>query len=365
MGVRKLLSVLLLGMMAFAVIWAVRPEWLPWERIATDVNAFEAAQSIRMGVEAETEEPPVFRFRDEGLDRQELFQTLEALWPYAFTLSTTTHRNGMLTVEVQLDNEAAQKQAAVLAQGIAQQNARPEMTLHERLRALHDYLVRNCAYDTETAEQEALVAGSGADAPFTAVGALVGGKAVCAGYSRAFMLLCDAAGIDALYISDAGMNHGWNAVRVYNEILYIDATFDDPVPDQGERVITDYFLKTEQELAKTHTWDHTFYGNVIDQALPESLGAAQRLYDLGLLPEAPRAADMAQPLGSAARAQLETKCGLTFADANETLGSAAVKAWNTIAQAGGARALIDAGVFDEVRARQVGIPENAVKNPEK
>ena len=132
----------------------------------------------------------------------------------------------------------------------------------EKLRALHDLLVRSCVYDLETAEKEG--ATDGAAAPFTAYGALVDGKAVCAGYARAFVLLCQAAGMDAIYIADERMNHGWNAVRLDGKTYFIDCTFDDPVPDRGEYVSHEYFLRSAEELAETHTWDREFYERVMD-----------------------------------------------------------------------------------------------------
>lgn len=356
---RKLVSALLIAAAAVCALWVVRPELMPWERVTTGVDACEAARLIRTRMAADPADN-TFVFQGEELRRGELFRALEATWPYAFTLSTTTRRNGTLTVEVLVQNEAAQRQAAVLAQGLAQGLVTPEMTLTERLRALHDHVVRTCVYDTETAARETLREGSGADAPFTAAGALVDGKAVCAGYARAFMQLCDAAGIDAVYISDEGMNHGWNVVRVYDEILYVDTTFDDPVPDRGDKVSSAFFLMADEEFAETHTWDRAFYDPFLTKALPASLGAAQRLYDLGLLPEPPRAAQMDAPLTAETRAALEAH-GIPLADAEETLGDASARIWRAITQPGGARPLLDAGLFDEVRARLVGIPESAVK----
>ena len=356
---RKLVSALLVAAAVVCALWVARPELMPWERVTTGVDAFEAACLIRERVAADPEDN-TFVFHDEELDREELFRALEATWPYAFTLSTTTRRNGTITVEVLVENAAAQRQAEVLAQGLARDLLAPGQTLAERLRVLHDHVVRTCVYDTATAERETLREGSGADAPFTAAGALVDGKAVCAGYARAFMQLCDAAGIDALYISDEGMNHGWNAVRVYDQILFIDTTFDDPVPDRGDKVSTEFFLVDADTFAETHTWDRGFYDPLLGRALPAALGDAQRLYDLGLLPEPPRAAAVGAPMDDATRAALAAH-GFRLDDPNETLGSASERVWSTITAPGGARPLLDAGVFDEVRARLVGIPESAVK----
>lgn len=56
------------------------------------------------------------------------------------------------------------------------------MTAEEKLRALHDTLIRQCEYDVDTAEEDAP---DGAAPAFAADGALLDHKAVCAGYGRA------------------------------------------------------------------------------------------------------------------------------------------------------------------------------------
>lgn len=202
------------------------------------------------------------RLRGPELDGDELFRALESIWPYAFTMGMTVYGDGVTEISVEVEDAARQEQAAVLAQGIAAQATEGLTDPRDKLRALHDALVRSCAYDVETAESGSLVDGAGA--PFTAYGALVDGKAVCAGYARAFVLLCQAAGMDAVYIVSSTMNHGWNAVRVDGQTYYIDCTFDDPVPDQGAYVCSDFFLLTAEQLERTHTWDKEFYERVMD-----------------------------------------------------------------------------------------------------
>ena len=77
-------------------------------------------------------------------------------------------------------------------------------------------------------------------------------------------MLCDAAGIPAVYVASEQMNHGWNAVRLGGTTYYIDCTFDDPIPDRGEYVSDQYFMLTGDELAQTHTWNEAFYEQLLD-----------------------------------------------------------------------------------------------------
>ena len=141
------------------------------------------------------------------------------------------------------------------------------MTDAEKLRALHDTLVRLCEYDVDTAAQQAP---DGATAPFAADGALLDHKAVCAGYGRAFGMLCEAAGLETVYVASEEMNHGWNAVRLDGQTYYIDCTFDDPVPDRGEYVSDQYFMLTAEELSETHVWDEAFYEQLLDSMEKEN-----------------------------------------------------------------------------------------------
>ena len=90
----------------------------------------------------------------------------------------------------------------------------------------------------------------------TAYGALVGGKAVCAGYARAYQLLLNAAGIDAWYVTGQSKNpstgrmedHGWNVVFLDGKSYYTDVTWD----DQASHLFHAYFMLSRDEMGKTH-----------------------------------------------------------------------------------------------------------------
>lgn len=307
---RAMIRLLLIAGILFCAILAFAPQVF-YPNVLRNVNAFEAAQVLRTQLENNLSDNQITVLSKENVDEQDLFRTLEATFPYAFSLHCTTRGNGLVTIQVEIENQALQTQARLLADSVVQTLLTPEMSIPERLRVLHDYVVQHCAYDTDTADN--LVMGSnGAQPPFTAYGMLVDGKAVCAGYARAYMMLCDAAGIDTAYIVDAGMNHGWNAVRVYDTIYYIDTTFDDPIPDRGDLVSTAYFLKTAEEFSKSHTWDTTFYDALLSQILPASLESAQRLFDAGWLSEPLQAKDLTEPLPAAALTQLSEETGLRF-----------------------------------------------------
>lgn len=324
-------------------------------------DEFEAARLLKAQLTADLDDNEIV-FQHSSLDQRGVFQALEATWPYAFSLHSTTHANKTAQVRIIVEQPAAQKQAFLLAQGIVPNLFAQTIPLKDKLRALHDYVVTHCIYDEGTARNtlEDLTSGSGGDAPFTAAGMLVDGKAVCAGYARAFMMLCAAANIDAVYIADAGMNHGWNAVRVYDQIYYIDTTFDDPVPDRGELVSTKYFMGTREEFEISHTWDFAFYDRLIANALPPTLGDAQKLFDLGMLQQLPTAQSIAQPLSAGQRDSLVALTGQTLPQ-SATLGEACATIWQALYETPLARTLYQQGQFDAYRAGLVGIPADAIK----
>ena len=80
----------------------------------------------------------------------------------------------------------------------------------EREEYINNYIIDNCRYDEEAAENND-VQGNENDA----YGALVDGKAVCEGYARAFQLLCNKANIDCVLLSGTADsdNHAWNGVK--------------------------------------------------------------------------------------------------------------------------------------------------------
>ena len=129
------------------------------------------------------------------------------------------------------------------------------MTDLEKLIVLHDYLVRNIAYNWNVAT------GSGAapDHVYTAYGALVEGDAVCQGYTLAYAALLNRLGIENDYAPSDAMNHIWNLVKLDGRWYHIDVTWDDPVPDGVGAGKYTYFLLSDATISdaehKHHSWN--------------------------------------------------------------------------------------------------------------
>ena len=115
-------------------------------------------------------------------------------------------------------------------------------TDYDKALYLHDYLVENVVYTSGSDDQ-------------TAYGALVGGKAVCAGYTRAYQFLLNLAGIDCWKVDGTAVNaqgqpeeHSWNVLWLDGKCYYTDVTWDDP----GNVVSHAYFCRSLAEISLDH-----------------------------------------------------------------------------------------------------------------
>ena len=139
--------------------------------------------------------------------------------------------------------EAAEKAAAELKQA----------TEPETARAIHDWLCESITYTVdETTEEDD-----------SAIGALLSGQANCDGYADAFYTVCSLAGIEVRYqvgfahdteepLDRETMGHEWNLIRIRDEWLAVDVTWDD---DDRGRIYDDYFAVGADGLKETHVWE--------------------------------------------------------------------------------------------------------------
>lgn len=265
----KLIRTLSLYVLVAAMGCLIGQIVIPWLWARAPEDDFDAA---RMLLEDLREDGDGLWFRRDTVDADRVYRALETRLPYAFTMHCRTLQDGSAELSIEIENQAAQEQAEGLARGIVQSLRLEGMDERARLLALHDWLVMNCAYDMRLAESSTL---DGAQPPFTAAGALVDGTAVCMGYARAYQMLCDAAGIETYFIVSEKMNHAWNAVRLEGELLFIDCTYDDPVPDRPGLAGHEFFLVDAAALRETHTWDEDFYEKLLEKLYPERPAAQE------------------------------------------------------------------------------------------
>jgi hypothetical protein len=198
--------------------------------------------------------------RIRNLDSEALSRVFSALvldQPMLFQISTTHYKtrttNGLVTAflpEYRLDQEGYAARCGELAAACGAFAVPDGGGEFECELALHDQLARLCAYS----EQFELPQKS------TAYGALVEGSASCEGYARAMQLLMDMQGIPCYIVTGEASNlagltggHAWNKVRVGGDWYHLDATWDDPVAEDGGHVTSHaYFNVTDAEIGRTH-----------------------------------------------------------------------------------------------------------------
>lgn len=176
----------------------------------------------------------------------------------ALQLSTTDYKDQKDTliyrssvIEIQNLDERYE-QANRTAQRVYKEIINDTMNNDEKIKAIHDYLVKSVIYDEAATYDQ-----NRQTSVFKAAGALIDKVAVCSGYSRAFMMLAKLADVPALYVASDTMNHGWNLVYGNDGWRFIDVTWDDPVPDQLDHVETQFLnMPVDEFVAEgSHIFD--------------------------------------------------------------------------------------------------------------
>ncbi|PEB39193.1 transglutaminase domain-containing protein [Bacillus pseudomycoides] len=156
---------------------------------------------------------------------------------YTFTLKITYRESKEQTQHVKAQ-----------AKSIISSILKVGMDEHEKVKAIHDYVVKHVSYDTSYKA-------------YTAYEALVNRSAVCQGYTLLTYQLLKEAGIQSHIVTGMGdgQAHAWNLVNIDGKWYHLDTTFDDPVPDKEGRVTYSYFNMSDEQFSKDHSWDRSKY----------------------------------------------------------------------------------------------------------
>ncbi len=127
----------------------------------------------------------------------------------------------------------------------------PAISDYEKELYLHDRLAEIVTYDLS------------AEHAHDAYGAIVEGKAVCEGYSRAFQHLLNECGIEAFGVyglsnspgSTSRQNHMWNVVKLGREWYHVDLTWNDQKSDTYHT----YLNLTSDEIKSDHIISGNFF----------------------------------------------------------------------------------------------------------
>ncbi len=182
-----------------------------------------------------------------------LYDRVEVFWmPYTYIISNysekgvnytaisfSTSENGKST-DYNIPKSQCSEMKLILEDEINKilKNVQDFKTDYEKEKYFHDYICENTVYATE------------GELLGTAYGALIGKRAQCEGYSRAFKLLCNRSdiGCDMICGTSFGEGHMWNIVNIDGTNNYVDVTWD----DRNEEISYMYFNITESQLEFDH-----------------------------------------------------------------------------------------------------------------
>ena len=124
--------------------------------------------------------------------------------------------------------------------------ALPQGMQAQKAKWLHDWLIHNADYDNSLTYH-------GPE------GVLLYGTGVCDSYASALCLLLDAEGIENVIVRSPEMDHAWVMACLDGAWTHIDATWDDPVGEdgQGGSEQDTYFGMNDALMARDHVWDKT------------------------------------------------------------------------------------------------------------
>lgn len=156
---------------------------------------------------------------------------------YDFDLSLSIDYLTTAIQEEQINKKVSQLLSTMITEG---------MSVDRKIKLIHDWVVKNVKYDRSQVEHSAYAG-------------FFKGTTVCQGYSIMIYKMLKESGVQNRILSSS--NHAWNLVNINGKYYHLDATWDDPVPDQGPgRVSYKYYNLSDTELRardsdNSHVWD--------------------------------------------------------------------------------------------------------------
>ncbi|WP_286078057.1 transglutaminase domain-containing protein [Thomasclavelia cocleata] len=168
-------------------------------------------------------------------------------WMHGYTLSVTenTHEPIYAKYKVEPDTKEKFNRVNQITDDIIK--SIPEgYDEYEKTKYLYEWVVRNTEYDLEAPENQEVTS------------VFINKVSVCAGYSRAFQMLCNKAGLDCTYVTGStdGIGHAWNLMYLEGNYFWTDATWGEISRKNdrkiGEDIRYDYFLTKDDTMNNTH-----------------------------------------------------------------------------------------------------------------
>lgn len=161
----------------------------------------------------------------------------------AWTVAGTTKVSNINVDVDYIITKAERIQADNQIDNILSEIIKPYMNDHEKVKAVHDYIILNGKYD----EDKLL---------YSDYDLLTQGKSVCNGYALLTYNMLNKLNIPVKLVTGTGNSeqHIWNMVKLSGCWFHLDTTWDDPLPDKK---ITSYkyYMLTDNEISSDHIID--------------------------------------------------------------------------------------------------------------
>lgn len=155
-----------------------------------------------------------------------------------------------------MKNQITSCESAIAAAGSAEQKAK----------VAHDYIVKKVEYDDNYLTNP--------ENPFhqSAYSVFCDDHSVCAGYTKAFEMLMNGAGIDTIALLST--DHAWNMIRINDSWYHTDCTWDDMDGYSGYEMIYNFFNRSESVIRSdgTHEIQSMFDGKLPASTLDSGAG---------------------------------------------------------------------------------------------
>ena len=155
----------------------------------------------------------------------------------------------------------------------------------EKVRAVHDWIVLNCAYAKSELDYYNKYVGTTEFDPLkayindnaSAYGVMLRNLAVCDGYSQTFDFFMSVLGIDVITVNGVVANkgenmraHSWNLVKIDGEWYHVDCTWDDPDNDtMTQRINYNYFLISDVQMSELRNGEYFGGDDIFNTKYPE------------------------------------------------------------------------------------------------
>ena len=128
------------------------------------------------------------------------------------------------------------------------------MNNYDKIKAFHDHIVNTTKYDENNTFEK-----------YTAYNLLISGLSICGGYTDIMSIYLHHLGLKNYKITSE--NHVWNLVLLDDVWYHLDATWDDPIANDGNQyLIHNFFMISTEDLLKLDNVQHNYDKNIYLEA---------------------------------------------------------------------------------------------------